>query len=92
MNESEPQRVLEWINEIRTKRNIGPPLDALPKGVRYSSNQCPVARGLSASLMGVTRVYWELDPASNNDEYVPFNPVGRFAKEFDCGFYPELVE
>lgn len=87
----ESPQVLDWVNEIRAKRNIGPELAALPKGIRWSSNQCPIARGLSASLMGVTRVYWELDPI-RPDEYVPFNPVGRFVKEFDMGFYPELVE
>jgi hypothetical protein len=87
----ESQDVLYWVNQIREKRNIGPQLDTLPKGVRWSSNECPVARALSASLMGVTRVYWERD-AIRPDEHVPFNPVGKFVKEFDNGCYPELVE
>lgn len=82
------QEVLDWVNKIRDLRGIGPALDAMPKGVRRSACECPLAYALNAEVT-VTSAHW-FGPG-NGSEAIPFVPVGQFIVNFDLGSYPELI-
>lgn len=68
------------------------------KGVPVSSCECPVSRYLTeVKGFAVAEVYagyaWVLPDSPGSWVYVPTSRgVREFVGEFDCGWYPELIQ
>ncbi len=89
------REVLEWVNETRAEHNIGAALDALPRGWRSRSPECPIARALSAGPLYASscRTYTALRDHAALSERIEHPPVvSAFIKAFDEGYYPDLIE
>lgn len=78
---------LAWCNEMRVERNVGPPLEELPKGHRHSPESCPCG---AASGLFVTRAAAR-DPNTNALVCLLPYAVRQFVQSFDAGLLPEFV-
>jgi hypothetical protein len=84
------RRVLKWINEYGSRQGWKP-LKSIPKGIRRSSYDCPIARATYLLVDGTHLV----DPSCSstyNGSIVCDLPdfVRKFIDDFDEGKYPEL--
>lgn len=82
---------LAAINGVRAELDL-PPLDAIPRGHRDRSDDCPVARALSrpGKQARVGPTWWR---TMYGQPRRPLPPVlYRFIGAFDNGDYPDLIE
>ena len=90
---SREQRVLDYVNRLRKKYKIGPPLQRMPRGVRHDGGRCPIATALKhkAFVDNELIVFMRDDDAAwDGDEVVEPAYVYKFINDFDAGKYPHL--
>lgn len=81
---------LLFANEVR--RNLGQPaLDELPKGKRRLQECCPLARATGCRVGPIYGGGWRLETPEGGRVVLPY-PVQVFARYFDNGAFPDLVE
>lgn len=78
-------RTLYWVNTNRTKQGRKP-LARLPRGVRYSIRENPVALGLGHADVGLAAVARD---GKTELWFLP-NAVIRFLQLFHDGYLPDL--
>jgi hypothetical protein len=89
MNKAEIKKAtLDWCNEMREERGVGPPLDELPKGTVRNPKSCPCGKAtgleVGVSVYGIH---------NHSAWWLPLPPaVQSFVALFDNGEYPELIE
>lgn len=81
---------LSWVNKVRDRLSIGPPLDALPVGIPDSMCDCPIARALKADVTR-TEVRWGFLDDGPYEECVPVF-AAEFIRAFDELEYDDLVD
>ena len=84
---------LEFVNRARAALGREP-IEDLPSGIRASSCQCPVARGVAAGSEYVAVVgSWLVKyPGLSTRDGVLTRRAQVFVEMFDEGRYPELIE
>ena len=80
--------VLEWVNEVRARMDIGPPLEELPRGRRCTSSACPIARALGGAGVSRSDVFIRTYPQATVIPLPDF--VREFIENFDAGAYRYL--
>lgn len=81
------ERVLRYVNRYRAEHDL-PTLAELPKGVRHSACDCPIARACGKNTYrDETCAYL----AGSDGRYWLPKYVASFIGGFDSGRYPDLV-
>ena len=85
------QRVLDYVNRLRKKYKIGPPLQRMPRGVPEDGSRCPIATALKHKAYVETElIVFMRDDDTAWDEVVEPAYVSKFINDFDAGKYPHL--
>jgi hypothetical protein len=93
---------LAEVNRLREVYNVGPPIEAMPKGRPHSADACPIAQCFPTWTL-VTQCWMEGEWIPHNEGAAVYGllparaistpmMIADFINEFDNGRVPELIE